>query len=78
MGRRWSGGTETLRFAAGTSTSNDKPTGAVVGQQPSVALGPTGRTRRPAPVLNLLRWVFPRSIKETFVPATDYRNPHMG
>ena len=70
--------TETLRFSAGNFYVNDKPTGAVVGQQPFGGARASGTNDKAGSVLNLLRWVSPRSIKETFVPATDYRYPHMG
>jgi 1-pyrroline-5-carboxylate dehydrogenase len=69
---------EVLRFSAGNFYINDKPTGAVVGQQPFGGARASGTNDKAGSVLNLLRWVSPRSIKETFVPATDYRHPHMG
>ena len=69
---------EVLRFSAGNFYINDKPTGAVVGQQPFGGARASGTNDKAGSVLNLLRWVSPRSIKETFVPATDYRYPHMG
>jgi len=68
----------TLRFAAGNFYVNDKPTGAVVGQQPFGGSRASGTNDKAGSALNLLRWVSPRSIKETFVPPTDYRYPHMG
>jgi len=69
---------EVLRFSAGNFYVNDKPTGAVVGQQPFGGARASGTNDKAGSVLNLLRWVSPRSVKETFVPATDYRYPHMG
>jgi 1-pyrroline-5-carboxylate dehydrogenase len=66
-----------LRDAAGNFYVNDKPTGAVVGQQPFGGARASGTNDKAGSVLNLLRWVSPRSIKETFVPATDYRYPFM-
>ncbi len=70
--------TEALRFAAGNFYINDKPTGAVVGQQPFGGGRASGTNDKAGGPQNLLRWVSPRSIKETFVPATDYRYPHLG
>jgi 1-pyrroline-5-carboxylate dehydrogenase len=67
-----------LRFAAGNFYINDKPTGAVVGQQPFGGARASGTNDKAGSIWNLLRWVSPRSIKETFVPATDHRYPHMG
>jgi 1-pyrroline-5-carboxylate dehydrogenase len=67
-----------LRFSAGNFYVNDKPTGAVVGQQPFGGARASGTNDKSGSVLNLLRWVSPRTIKETFAPATDYRYPHMG
>jgi 1-pyrroline-5-carboxylate dehydrogenase len=69
---------DTLRFAAGNFYINDKPTGAVVGQQPFGGSRASGTNDKAGSPLNLLRWVSARSIKETFVPPTDYRYPHMG
>jgi 1-pyrroline-5-carboxylate dehydrogenase len=68
---------ETLRFAAGNFYVNDKPTGAVVGQQPFGGARASGTNDKSGSALNLLRWVSPRSIKEMFVPPTDYRYPFM-
>jgi 1-pyrroline-5-carboxylate dehydrogenase len=68
---------EVLRFAAGNFYMNDKPTGAVVGQQPFGGARASGTNDKSGSALNLLRWVSPRSIKETFVPPTDYRYPFM-
>lgn len=67
----------TLRFAAGNFYVNDKPTGAVVGQQPFGGGRGSGTNDKAGAASNLLRWTSPRSIKETFVPATDHRHPHM-
>ena len=66
-----------LRFAAGNFYVNDKPTGAVVGQQPFGGARRSGTNDKAGSMWNLIRWVSPRSIKETFVPATDYRYPFM-
>src|SRR5689334_15206837 len=66
-----------LRQAAGNYYVNDKPTGAVVGQQPFGGARASGTNDKAGSVLNLLRWVSPRSIKETLAPATDYRYPFM-
>ncbi|QLY32779.1 L-glutamate gamma-semialdehyde dehydrogenase [Nocardia huaxiensis] len=67
----------TLRFAAGNFYVNDKPTGAVVGQQPFGGARGSGTDDKAGSYLNLLRWTAPRTIKETFVAPTDYRYPHM-
>ena len=67
-----------LRNAAGNFYINDKPTGAVVGQQPFGGARASGTNDKAGSILNLLRWISPRSIKETFVPARDYRYPFMG
>jgi 1-pyrroline-5-carboxylate dehydrogenase len=69
---------QTLRYAAGNFYINDKPTGAVVGQQPFGGARASGTNDKAGSWHNLLRWVSPRVIKETFVPPTDYRYPHMG
>jgi 1-pyrroline-5-carboxylate dehydrogenase len=66
-----------LRHAAGNFYINDKPTGAVVGQQPFGGARASGTNDKAGSKLNLLRWVSARSIKETFVPPTDYRYPFM-
>jgi 1-pyrroline-5-carboxylate dehydrogenase len=66
-----------LRNAAGNFYVNDKPTGAVVGQQPFGGARASGTNDKAGSVLNLLRWVSPRSIKETFDPPKDYRYPFM-
>jgi len=70
--------TEKLRYSAGNFYINDKPTGAVVGQQPFGGARASGTDDKAGSVFNLIRWVSTRSIKETFVPPTDYRYPHMG
>ncbi|RSN34152.1 1-pyrroline-5-carboxylate dehydrogenase [Amycolatopsis sp. WAC 01416] len=69
---------EALRFAAGNFYVNDKPTGAVVGQQPFGGARASGTNDKAGSVFNLLRWTSPRSIKETFVPPTSVRYPHQG
>jgi len=69
---------ERLRFAAGNFYVNDKPTGAVVGQQPFGGARKSGTDDKAGSVWNLIRWVAPRAIKETFVPPTDVSYPHMG
>ncbi len=69
--------TDKLRNAAGNFYINDKPTGAVVGQQPFGGARASGTNDKAGSILNLLRWVSPRTIKETMVPATDYRYPFM-
>ena len=66
-----------LRFAAGNFYINDKPTGAVVGQQPFGGARASGTNDKAGSAQNLLRWTSTRSVKETFVPPTDYRYPHM-
>ncbi|HEX9885630.1 MAG TPA: L-glutamate gamma-semialdehyde dehydrogenase [Longimicrobiales bacterium] len=66
-----------LRHAAGNFYVNDKPTGAVVGQQPFGGGRASGTNDKAGSGLNLVRWVSARSIKETFVPPTDYRYPFM-
>ncbi len=70
--------TRLLRYAAGNFYVNDKPTGAVVGQQPFGGARASGTNDKAGSPQNLLRWTSTRSIKETFVPPTDYRYPHMG
>jgi 1-pyrroline-5-carboxylate dehydrogenase len=69
---------ERLRFAAGNFYINDKPTGAVVGQQPFGGARASGTNDKAGSIFNLIRWVNARTIKETFVPPTDHRYPHMG
>ncbi len=66
-----------LRYAAGNYYVNDKPTGAVVGQQPFGGGRASGTNDKAGSVLNLLRWVSPRAIKETFAPPKDYQYPFM-
>jgi 1-pyrroline-5-carboxylate dehydrogenase len=68
---------DALRYAAGNFYVNDKPTGAVVGQQPFGGSRASGTNDKAGSMWNLIRWVSPRSIKETFVPPTDYRYPFM-
>ncbi|SEJ33379.1 delta-1-pyrroline-5-carboxylate dehydrogenase [Cyclobacterium xiamenense] len=70
--------TTNLRHAAGNFYVNDKPTGAVVGQQPFGGARASGTNDKAGSMINLLRWVSPRTIKETFVSATDYRYPFLG
>lgn len=70
--------TKALTNSAGNFYINDKPTGAVVGQQPFGGARASGTNDKAGSYLNLLRWVSPRTIKETFVPATDYRYPFLG
>lgn len=67
-----------LRFAAGNFYVNDKPTGAVVGQQPFGGGRASGTNDKAGSAQNLLRWTSPRSIKETFVPPKNHTYPHMG
>ena len=69
---------ELLRYSAGNFYINDKPTGAVVGQQPFGGARASGTDDKAGSVFNLIRWVSARAIKELFVPPTDYRYPHMG
>ncbi len=68
---------DALRFAAGNFYINDKPTGAVVGQQPFGGARRSGTNDKAGSALNLLRWLSPRTVKETHLPAHDYRYPHM-
>ncbi|HQW11544.1 MAG TPA: aldehyde dehydrogenase family protein, partial [Saprospiraceae bacterium] len=70
--------TRKLSNAAGNFYINDKPTGAVVGQQPFGGARGSGTNDKAGSVLNLYRWVSARTIKETFVPPTDYRYPFLG
>jgi 1-pyrroline-5-carboxylate dehydrogenase len=67
-----------LRFTAGNFYINDKPTGAVVGQQPFGGARGSGTNDKAGSVLNLHRWVSPRTIKETLEPPSEWRYPHMG
>jgi 1-pyrroline-5-carboxylate dehydrogenase len=70
--------TDALRYSAGNFYINDKPTGAVVGQQPFGGARASGTNDKAGSIFNLIRWVNARAIKETFVPPVDYRYPHMG
>lgn len=70
--------TKKLRNAAGNFYINDKPTGAVVGQQPFGGARASGTNDKAGSMINLLRWVSPRTIKETFVSPVDYRYPFLG
>ncbi len=70
--------TRKLRYAAGNFYINDKPTGAVVGQQPFGGGRSSGTNDKAGSAQNLLRWTSTRSIKETFAPPTDHRYPHQG
>jgi 1-pyrroline-5-carboxylate dehydrogenase len=67
-----------LENAAGNIYINDKPTGAVVGQQPFGGARGSGTNDKAGSYLNLLRWISPRTLKETFTPPTDYRYPFLG
>jgi 1-pyrroline-5-carboxylate dehydrogenase len=69
--------TSDLRFAAGNFYINDKPTGAVVGQQPFGGSRASGTNDKAGSLLNLTRWVSQRTLKETLVPPTDHRYPSM-
>ena len=71
-------GVKILQNAAGNFYLNDKPTGAVVGQQPFGGARASGTNDKAGSKLNLYRWVSPRMIKETFVTPTDYRYPFLG
>ncbi len=66
-----------LRYAAGNFYINDKPTGAMVGQQPFGGARGSGTNDKAGSYLNLVRWVSPRTIKETLIPATDFKYPFM-
>ena len=68
----------TLRHAAGNFYINDKPTGAVVGQQPFGGGRASGTNDKAGGIQNMIRWTSPRSIKENFVPPRDYKYPFMG
>ncbi len=68
---------DALRFSAGNFYLNDKPTGAVVGQQPFGGSRASGTNDKAGSILNLMRWTSPRSIKETMVPPKDYKYPFM-
>ena len=67
-----------LRNAAGNFYINDKPTGAVVGQQPFGGARGSGTNDKAGSILNLYRWISPRTIKENFNPPSDYRYPFLG
>jgi len=67
-----------LRDAAGNFYINDKPTGAVVGQQPFGGARGSGTNDKAGAPGNLLRWLSPRTLKETMVPPTDWRYPYLG
>jgi 1-pyrroline-5-carboxylate dehydrogenase len=69
---------DALRFTAGNFYINDKPTGAVVGQQPFGGARGSGTNDKAGSALNLLRWVSPRTVKETFEPPVSWQHPHMG
>ena len=69
--------TKKLQHSAGNFYINDKCTGAVVGQQPFGGARGSGTNDKAGAKVNLLRWVSPRTIKETFVPATDYKYPFL-
>jgi 1-pyrroline-5-carboxylate dehydrogenase len=69
---------EVLRYAAGNFYINDKPTGAVVGQQPFGGGRASGTNDKAGSLLNLIRWTSPRAIKENFSPPTDFKYPFMG
>ena len=66
-----------LVHAAGNFYINDKPTGAVVGQQPFGGARASGTNDKAGSLLNMIRWVSPRTTKENFLPPSDYRYPHM-
>ena len=66
-----------LEYAAGNFYVNDKPTGAVVGQQPFGGARASGTNDKAGSMWNLIRWTSPRTIKETFVPPRDYRYPFL-
>ncbi len=69
--------TDRLRNSAGNFYVNDKPTGAVVGQQPFGGARGSGTNDKAGSAINLYRWLSPRTIKETLVPPTDYRYPFL-
>jgi 1-pyrroline-5-carboxylate dehydrogenase len=68
---------DALRYTAGNFYVNDKPTGAVVGQQPFGGARASGTNDKAGSMWNLIRWVSPRAVKETFIPPTDYRYPFL-
>jgi 1-pyrroline-5-carboxylate dehydrogenase len=67
-----------LRYAAGNFYLNDKPTGAIVGRQPFGGARHSGTNDKAGSWLNMLRWLSPRTLKETLVPVRDWRRPYMG
>ncbi|MGH7869369.1 MAG: aldehyde dehydrogenase family protein, partial [Candidatus Dormibacteraceae bacterium] len=67
---------ERLRYTAGNFYINDKPTGAVVGQQPFGGSRASGTNDKAGSMWNLIRWVTPRAIKESWSPPSEYRYPH--
>ena len=67
-----------LKNSAGNFYINDKPTGAVVGQQPFGGARASGTNDKAGSILNLYRWISPRTIKENFVPPRDYKYPFLG
>jgi 1-pyrroline-5-carboxylate dehydrogenase len=69
---------ERLRYSAGNFYINDKPTGAVVGQQPFGGSRASGTNDKAGSIWNLIRWVSPRTVKDTFIPPRDYRYPFLG
>ena len=69
---------EALRFCAGNFYINDKPTGAVVGQQPFGGGRASGTNDKAGSMWNLIRWLSPRTIKENFAPPRDWRYPWLG
>jgi 1-pyrroline-5-carboxylate dehydrogenase len=69
--------TQQLRYSAGNFYINDKPTGAVVGQQPFGGARASGTNDKAGSLLNLYRWLSARTIKEVFTPVTDYRYPFL-
>jgi 1-pyrroline-5-carboxylate dehydrogenase len=69
---------EALTYTAGNFYVNDKPTGAVVGQQPFGGARASGTNDKAGSMANLMRWTSQRAIKETFVPAKDFRYPFLG
>ena len=75
--RRSSEASQALRNAAGNFYINDKPTGAVVGQQPFGGARASGTNDKAGSKMNLLRWVSARSVKETFSPPRDFNYPFM-
>jgi 1-pyrroline-5-carboxylate dehydrogenase len=70
-------GTKALRNSSGNFYINDKPTGAVVGQQPFGGARASGTNDKAGAMINLLRWVSPRTVRETLNPPTDYRYPFL-